>query len=149
MEVMKRKISLIALVIIICSGLIMIYNRYQNKIGENISISSNKSQGENFIIYDEVEQKNILKLKINLENKSVAEVTQEVLKDKGIDYTILGSGDTVYFSMINGIKERSNGPLSGWCYYVNGTRPSVSSGRYKLKSEDKVEWKYLKDGLKN
>jgi hypothetical protein len=51
--------------------------------------------------------------------------------------------------MINGIKERSNGPLSGWCYYVNGTRPSVSSGRYKLKSEDKVEWKYLKDGLKN
>lgn len=46
MEVMKRKISLIALVIIICSGLIMIYNRYQNKIGENISISSNKSQGK-------------------------------------------------------------------------------------------------------
>ncbi|QGU95717.1 DUF4430 domain-containing protein [Clostridium bovifaecis] len=145
---MKKKITLIMLVVIICSGLIMISNKFQGTQLENLS-TNNKEQSENLIIYDETEKKTILTAKVDLENKTVEEVTQEALKNQEMGYTMLGSGDTVYFTMINGIQERTKGPLSGWCYYINGNKPSISAGAYRLKAEDKVEWKFIKNGLKN
>lgn len=145
---MKKKITSIMLAILICYGLIAISNKFQGAKSQNLS-TNNKKQVENLIIYDETEGKTILAAKLDLDNKTVEEVTQEALKRQGIDYTMLGSGDTVYFTMIDGIKERTKGPLSGWCYYINNNKPYISSGAYILKSGDKVEWKFIKNGLKN
>lgn len=64
-----------------------------------------------------------------------------------IGYT--GSGQFVYVSSINGIKEKSEGPSSGWMYKVNGTFPDVSAGKYKLSSNDTLEWVFTKDGGKD
>ena len=103
----------------------------------------------NLIIKDEISGKTILSMNVSTDNKTVSEITFRELDNSGINYKSTGRGDAVYFTMINGIKERDFGPISGWCYFVNGTKSSISSGAYKLKSGDIVEWKYLKDGVNN
>lgn len=47
-----------------------------------------------------------------------------------------------YISGIGNIYEFDYGDLSGWTYLVNGQRPSVGSGEYKLNDGDVVEWFY-------
>jgi hypothetical protein len=73
-------------------------------------------------------------------------MTLEVAK---ISYKIASFGNSVYFSSINGIRERSAGASSGWCYYINGKKLGIGAGDYKLNQNDKLEWKFLKDGLSN
>lgn len=104
-------------------------------------------QIKNVLIKDEVSGKVIGNIYCNLDNRSAADVTIDALNKMGIRYKAVGSGETIYFSSINGIKERSQGPLSGWCYYVNGSKPSVGAGLYKLKNGDKVQWVFKKDGV--
>lgn len=103
----------------------------------------------NLVIKDDITGKIILSININTENKTVGEITLSELDNRGISYSASGRGETVYFTMINNLKARGAGPLSGWCYYVNGSKPGISCGAYKLKSSDVVEWKYLKDGTNN
>jgi cytoskeletal protein RodZ len=103
----------------------------------------------NFIVKDDITGKTILSIYVSIENKTVAQVTFSELDNKGINYKASGRGEVVYFTMIDSLKARDAGPLSGWCYYVNGTKASVSCGAYKLKSGDVVEWKYLEDGVNN
>ena len=103
----------------------------------------------NLIIKDDISGKMILSINTSTENKTVGELTMSELDNKGIVYKTTGRGDTIYFTMINSLKARDFGPLSGWCFYVNGSKASVSCGAYKLKSGDVVEWKYLKDGVNN
>lgn len=103
----------------------------------------------NFIVKDDISGKTILSIYVSAENKTVAQVTFSELDNKGVSYKASGRGEVVYFTMIDSLKARDAGPLSGWCYYVNGSKSSVSSGAYKLKSGDVVEWKYLEDGVNN
>lgn len=103
----------------------------------------------NLIIKDDITGKIILSINVNIENKTAGEITLSELNNKGIRYRATGRGETTYLTMINNIKDRDEGPLSGWCYYVNGVKPGVSCGAYKLKSGDVVQWKYLKDGVNN
>lgn len=103
----------------------------------------------NFIIKDDISGKTILSINVNIENKTVAQVTFQALDNKGISYRTSGRGEAIYFTMINNLKARDQGPLSGWCYFVNGAKPGVSCGAYKLKSGDVVQWKYLEDGVNN
>jgi hypothetical protein len=103
----------------------------------------------NFIVKDDISGKTILSIYVSTENKSVAEVTFSELDRNSISYKASGRAEVVYFTMIAGLKARDAGPLSGWCYYVNGTKSSVSCGAYKLKSGDVVSWKYLEDGVNN
>lgn len=49
---------------------------------------------------------------------------------------------TNYISGIANIYELDYGDLSGWAYLVNGERPSVGCGEYKLRDGDTVEWHY-------
>ncbi|MGH4121741.1 MAG: DUF4430 domain-containing protein [Clostridium sp.] len=101
----------------------------------------------NLVIKDDISGKIILSINISTENKTVGEITLSELDNRGISYSASGRGEAVYFTMINNLKARGKGALSGWCYYVNGAKPGVSCGAYKLKSSDVVEWKYLKDGV--
>lgn len=103
----------------------------------------------NFTVKDDITGKLILSFYVNVENKSVADITFSALENNGIPYTSSGRGEVVYFTMINNLKARQTGPLSGWCYYVNGVKSSVSCGAYKLKAGDVVAWKYLEDGVNN
>ncbi|MEK6264260.1 MAG: DUF4430 domain-containing protein [Clostridium sp.] len=101
------------------------------------------------MIKDDISSKTILSLHLNTVNRTVGEITLQELDNNGINYKPSGRGKVLYFTMINDLKARDNGPLSGWCYYVNGVKPGVSCGAYKLKSGDVVEWKYLEDGVNN
>ena len=103
----------------------------------------------NFIVKDDISGKTILSIYVSTENKTVAQVTFSELDRNNISYKASGRSEVVYFTMIAGLKARDAGPLSGWCYYVNGTKSSVSCGAYKLKAGDVVLWKYLEDGVNN
>ncbi len=103
----------------------------------------------NFIIKNDISGEIILAIDIITENKTVGEITLRELDNNAINYKASGRGEAVYFTMISSLKARDFGPLSGWCYYVNGSKASVSCGAYKLKPGDVVEWKYLKDGVNN
>lgn len=106
-------------------------------------------QAPNIIITDTVSGKVILSKTIAYNGETVAEVTTKALDGSKITYRTSIFGDKVYFSSINGIKERSAGASSGWCYYINGNKLSLGAGSYKLNKEDKLEWKFLKDGVSN
>ena len=103
----------------------------------------------NFIVKDDISGKTILSIYVSTANKTVAQVTFSELDRNKISYKASGRAEVVYFTMIAGLKARDAGPLSGWCYYVNGTKSSVSCGAYKLKAGDVVSWKYLEDGVNN
>ncbi|MCI1944551.1 DUF4430 domain-containing protein [Clostridium luticellarii] len=98
----------------------------------------------------------ILRENLNgIDGQTVGYVTQKALDGAKISYTAKGSGSTVYFSDINGLKEKAEGPLSGWCYYVRKkgesqfVKATTGSGQYVLNSGDAVIWKYVKDGYSN
>lgn len=82
------------------------------------------------------------------DNDTVSTITKKVLDKTHTKYIITGLG-VDYYSMIDGFREKSPGfPLSGWCYYVNGVKPSVAASDYLIKSGDTLEWKFLEDGTK-
>lgn len=107
-----------------------------------------KTETINFTIEDTINNKVLLSSNVNYNGETVSTITMKELENKNIIYKAIGSGNSMYFSMIGGLKERANGnPLSGWCYFVNGVKLSVGSGQCKLNKDDKLEWKYLKDGM--
>jgi hypothetical protein len=155
---MKKKILLVATVILISVGMLsiskVVQEKYLNKKNASIQkdISTNDPELEkqpNFMIKDGISGKTILSLRLNTENRNVGEITLQELDNNGINYKPSGRGKVLYFTMINDLKARDNGPLSGWCYFVNGVKPGISCGAYKLKNGDVIEWKYLKDGVNN
>jgi hypothetical protein len=103
----------------------------------------------NMIITDTISSKVILSKKVEYNGETVAEATTKALNASKISYKTSTFGGAVYFSSIGGIRERSAGASSGWCYYVNGKKLSVGAGSYKLNKGDKLEWKFLKDGVSN
>ena len=82
----------------------------------------------NFTVRDDISGKIILSLYVNTENKTVADITFSALDNSDIGYKSTGRGEVVYFTMINDLKARDSGPLSGWCYYVNGVKSTHASG---------------------
>lgn len=101
----------------------------------------------NVIIVNAITNQVIYKGYVDISSKTAADVTIKVLIDNKISYRAKGTGGSIYFYSIAGLKERDNGPNSGWCYFVNGIKPSVGAGGYTLKDGDILEWKYLEDGL--
>lgn len=54
-----------------------------------------------------------------------------------------------YFKSMLGLTEKvDGGPNSGWLFYVNGKKADVGSKSYKLKSTDKLVWKFVEDYTK-
>lgn len=102
---------------------------------------------DNFKVIDTVSNKVLLSTRIDLNNISAGDATLKALASAGIKYKISTFGGAMYVSMIGGIFERSAGPSSGWCYYVNGVKPGEAASSYKLSKDDTVEWKFQKNGL--
>lgn len=105
--------------------------------------SPKKVEESNVVILNTIEAVEIVSAYTNIEGRTVETVTKEILDSKAIQYTVKAG----YFSSIAGLKERSQGKASGWCYYVNGNKAGVGAGAYTLKKGDKLVWKFLKDGI--
>lgn len=122
----------------------------ENKSKENVNSNNDKKveSKSNITIIDGINNKIIVSQKAEFNGEDVAKVTMRVLDEAGVKYKATTMADNTYFSSIAGLKERAEGPASGWCYFVNGEKPSLSSGAYKLKKDDVIEWKYLRDGIK-
>lgn len=101
----------------------------------------------NFIIEDAVHNKTIISLHGDFSGESVGSITKKTLESKGIKYRATGNSSSLYFSSINGIKERDAGPTSGWCYFVNGVKLNKGCGQYTPQNGDIVVWKYLENGI--
>lgn len=76
------------------------------------------------------------------EGDTVLTVLTEAARKHGIQVENNGSSEMAYISGINYLYEFDFGDLSGWTYYVNGAKPSVSCGEYKLSDGDLIEWRY-------
>ena len=101
----------------------------------------------NLIITDTISGKQVFAKAVTFNGETAAQATKKALDGAKISYKVSGFGETIYFSSINGLRERGAGAASGWCFYVNGKKLSISSGAYKLNKDDILEWKYLKDGV--
>ena len=70
----------------------------------------------------------------------------DVLKKAANEYSLVlntrGRQNSVYIVGINNINEFDFGNTSGWTYWVNGERPTLSCSAFKLKDGDTVEWHY-------
>lgn len=92
----------------------------------------------------------LLSSQIVLDNEVNAfEALKYYCESNSIQLGYTGSGKFAYVNSISGIKEKSEGPSSGWMYKVNGTFPNISAGRYDLSSNDTLEWVFTKDGGKD
>ncbi len=144
-------------------------SKVNSKAGQTSSTQGGSSQNSNvpgagsqksveqssIEIIDEVHgNRVVLRKNLNgIDGQTVGYVTQKILDGAKISYTTKGTGSTIYFSNINGLKERAEGPMSGWCYYVKKKgqsqfiKANIGSGQYVLKSGDSVIWKYVKNGM--
>jgi len=115
--------------------------------GSTAAAQTEKKPSVTFAVYDTVSGTCLTSKTVDIaDGDTAADVTMKALDG---DYRAAGSGESIYFSKIMGIAEKSAGPLSGWCFYVNGGKPGISSGAYKVQAGDAVEWKFLKDGTNN
>ncbi|MED1204323.1 DUF4430 domain-containing protein [Heyndrickxia acidicola] len=80
---------------------------------------------------------------------TVLTMTLNLLKQKGIQYSVRGSGATAYVEGIDNLYEFDDGPTSGWNIYVNGKLLSESAGAMKLSKGDHIVWSYTADYQKD
>ena len=74
--------------------------------------------------------------------ETVYDILREAAVKNKIHLETNGNADTAYVEGINNIYEFDFGDLSGWTYFVNGSRLSLGCGEYKLAPNDKIEWVY-------
>jgi len=114
------------------------------------AVTPTPSKESNFFIIDEVNNKTLLEKNIDFDNVTIDFITCKLLKEAGISYGNDDEGTTTsYFYSIGGLTERKAGPLSGWCFYVNGKKPGMGTGGYIYHRGDVVTWKYKKDAVNN
>lgn len=73
---------------------------------------------------------------------TVMDVFEKALKEAGLTWKSDGEN---YISEINGLAEFDNGPLSGWLYLLNGTRPLLGAAEQALKNGDLIVFHYTDD----
>lgn len=81
------------------------------------------------------------------DGETVFDVLKRICKENNIqmESSYTPGYDNYYIEGINQIYEKDCGTKSGWMYCVNGTFPNYGCSDYKLKSGDKVEWRYTCD----
>ncbi|QGQ47963.1 DUF4430 domain-containing protein [Metabacillus sediminilitoris] len=73
---------------------------------------------------------------------TVLDVTQSILKQKGIPISVTGNGSTAYVEGIANLFEFDRGPLSGWTAKRNGITIGRSSDVIEVKNGDTIQWIY-------
>ncbi|MDQ0972364.1 cytoskeletal protein RodZ [Neobacillus niacini] len=79
---------------------------------------------------------------------TVLSVTQRIVKARGIQIDVTGSGATAYIQGIDNIYEFDHGPLSGWEVFVDGKAIDTSAGVYGVQPGQAIMWRYTKDYTK-
>ena len=124
----------------------------KNDAGSTTVPDAPKTEKYNFYIINDITKATLYSSfeDFSAADNNVSKITKIVLNRQFPNkYTVLQSLAGDYYSMIAGLREKSSGfPLSGWCYYVNGVKPSVAASGFPIKSGDKIEWKFLEDGTK-
>ena len=91
-----------------------------NNSGSGTSTKTNTQAKapDNFFIINGITGQTIYSSKEDLSGKDAGKITKDILRRQGISNSI----DTTsgYVSMMAGLKERAQGSMSGWGYYVNG-----------------------------
>lgn len=127
-------------------------NEEANKQEENKQEESKQEESPKFIVNINVKivDNTIFSSQLVLEEEMNAfDALKYYCEKNSIELGYTGSGQFSYVTSINGVKEKSEGPSSGWMYKVNGVFPNVSSGKYNLSSNDTLEWVFTKDGGKD
>ncbi|KRK47259.1 hypothetical protein FC96_GL000529 [Secundilactobacillus kimchicus JCM 15530] len=75
----------------------------------------------------------------------VSTVLKNVAKEKHVAVAYQGGGGTTYIRGISGLFEFDRGSGSGWLYSVNNKFPGFSSGKYKVKNGDHIQWLYTEN----
>lgn len=100
---------------------------------------------------EEIKDGKILQKKeyVLLEDETVFDVLKRVCRFEKIHMEYQGADKNIYNSVyvqgINYLYEYDCGELSGWIFLVNGEQTDLSSGKFKLKDGDVVEWVYTLD----
>jgi len=82
-------------------------------------------------------QKDFIKQEI-ISGKTALDLTKEKANIK-----TKGEGTNAYVTEINSL-EALNSKKEYWAFYINGKMAEVGAGSYKLKNNDKIEWKIEK-----
>lgn len=77
------------------------------------------------------------------EGESLNDVMVRFLPENADNYKMVDG----YLSKLYGLKERDQGPYSGWIFYLNGVKSGVGTKDVILSSGDNITWKYVKDGV--
>lgn len=80
------------------------------------------------------------------QGESLLDATLKLLKAKGIQYSVRGSGSMAYVEGINNTYEFDHGPKSGWIAKKNGSRLTKSAGAEAIKAGDVIQWTYTTTG---
>lgn len=70
------------------------------------------------------------------------DATLHILKERGIQYSVRGSGSSAYVEGINNLYEFDDGPLSGWLAKKNGKSIKQSAGVTSVNDGDAIQWIY-------
>lgn len=79
---------------------------------------------------------------------TVLSVTQRIVKARGFQISVTGSGATAYVQGIDNLYEFDHGPLSGWEIFVDGKALDRSAGVYGVQPGQAIIWRYTKDYTK-
>lgn len=74
------------------------------------------------------------------------DVTLQILKEKGIQYSVKGSGAMAYVVGMDNLYEFDKGPKSGWIALKNGEKIKQSAGITSIQAGDAVKWAYTTGG---
>lgn len=135
----NKKLILIIFLLLICSGLIYLYQKPQNLIDKTSGIIKEK---EKITPHATLEINNIKYETEITGERSVYELMQKLKTERKINFTeknYIGMGK--FIESINGIKNSGN---ENWIYYVNGVKAEVGVSNYKINNGDIVSWKYEK-----
>ncbi len=78
------------------------------------------------------------------QGESVFDLLKRLMKENGIplEFSSSPAYGSKYIEGINSLHEFDCGELSGWTYFVNGSRPSYGCDKYIIRPGDDIRWYY-------
>ncbi|KZL92035.1 DUF4430 domain-containing protein [Clostridium magnum] len=126
----------------------------QSSTAKQNTQTTNPDEQPTFMFIDGVHgDKMILQKHVDAEGETVGYITCKLLDEAKIRFRTTGSSSTLYVAAIDGLEEKKQGPLSGWCYYVKKKgensfhKPNIGCGQYVYEKGDVVVWRYVADGV--
>lgn len=71
------------------------------------------------------------------------DIVSQACRENSISMNVTKSGYGTYIAGFNNIDEKDCGGGSGWIYYVNGSMPNKSCGKYTVSDGDFIKFSYV------